>query len=78
MPLIGRLILNGNAIRDITKKCSEDLRMSKAQVVSELWEFMRNNKKYWLAPIVITLVAVGALLLLAKGSAIAPFIYTLF
>jgi uncharacterized protein DUF5989 len=52
--------------------------MSKAQVVSELWEYMRNNKKYWLAPIVITLVAVGALLLLAKGSALAPFIYTLF
>ena len=67
-----------NAIRDITKKCFEDLRMSKAQVVSELWEFMRNNKEYWLAPIVITLVAVGALLVLAKGSAIAPFIYTLF
>jgi hypothetical protein len=52
--------------------------MSKSQVVSELWEFMRTNKKYWLAPIVITLVAVGALLVLAKGSAIAPFIYTLF
>ena len=45
--------------------------MSKAQVVSELWQFMRENKKYWLAPIVITLV-------LAKSSAIAPFIYTLF
>jgi hypothetical protein len=52
--------------------------MSKAQVVSELWQFMRENKKYWLAPIVITLVLVGALLMLAKGSAIAPFIYTLF
>lgn len=52
--------------------------MSKMLVVSELWEFMRHNKKYWLAPIVITLVLVGALLVLAKGSAIAPFIYTLF
>ncbi len=52
--------------------------MSKTQVVSELWEFMRNNKKYWLAPIVITLVLVGALLAFAKGSAVAPFIYTLF
>jgi hypothetical protein len=52
--------------------------MSKIQVVGELWEFMRDNKKYWLAPIVITLVVVGALLLLAKGSAVAPFIYTLF
>jgi hypothetical protein len=52
--------------------------MSKARVISELWEFMRQNKKYWLAPIVITLVMVGVLLVLAKGSALAPFIYTLF
>lgn len=52
--------------------------MSKLRVVSELWEFMKQNKKYWLAPIVITLVLVGAMLVLAKGSAIAPFIYTLF
>lgn len=56
----------------------EGLAMSKAQVVSELWQFMRENKKYWLAPIVITLVLVGALLVLAKSSAVAPFIYTLF
>ena len=52
--------------------------MSKVQVVSELWQFMRETKKYWLAPIVITLALVGVLLVLAKGSAIAPFIYTLF
>lgn len=52
--------------------------MSKLYVVSELWQFMRENKKYWMAPIVITLALVGVLLVLAKGSAIAPFIYTLF
>ena len=52
--------------------------MSKAQVVSELWEFMRENKKYWLAPIVIVLVVLGILLVLTKSSAVAPFIYTLF
>jgi hypothetical protein len=52
--------------------------MSKILVISELWEFIRENKKYWLAPIVITLVLVGVMLVLAKGSAIAPFIYTLF
>ncbi len=52
--------------------------MSKAQVVSELWEFMRQNKKYWLAPIIITLVLFGVLLVLAKSSALAPFIYTIF
>jgi len=52
--------------------------MSKLQVMSEFWQFMRDNKKYWLAPILITLILVGALLVLAKSSAIAPFIYTLF
>jgi drug/metabolite transporter superfamily protein YnfA len=52
--------------------------MSKVQVISELWEFMRENKKFWLAPIVITLIVFGIILVLAKSSAIAPFIYTLF
>jgi hypothetical protein len=52
--------------------------MSKLYVIGELWQFMRENKKFWLAPIVITLALVGVLLVLAKGSAIAPFIYTLF
>jgi Family of unknown function (DUF5989) len=52
--------------------------MSKLYVINELWQFMRENRKFWLAPIVVTLVAVGVLLVLAKGSAIAPFIYTLF
>jgi hypothetical protein len=52
--------------------------MSKIQVMSELWQFMRENKKYWLAPILLTLVLVGVLLVLAKSSAVAPFIYSLF
>jgi hypothetical protein len=52
--------------------------MSKIQVVNELWLFMREHKKFWLAPIVITLALVGLLLVIAKSSAIAPFIYTLF
>ena len=52
--------------------------MAKLRVFSEFWEFMKYNKKFWLAPIVIVLVLVGALLILAKGSAVAPFIYTLF
>jgi hypothetical protein len=43
-----------------------------------MWQFMKYNKKYWLAPIVIVLLLVGLLLLVAKGSAVAPFIYTLF
>jgi drug/metabolite transporter superfamily protein YnfA len=52
--------------------------MSKLQVVSDFWLFLRENKKYWLAPIVIVLLLVGLLLVVAKGSAVAPFIYTLF
>jgi Family of unknown function (DUF5989) len=44
----------------------------------ELWRFMRVRKKLWLAPIVIILVAVGALLLVTQGSVLAPFLYTLF
>ena len=52
--------------------------MSKLQIASELWEYMRQNRKYWLAPILIVLLLVGFLLVAAKGSAIAPFIYALF
>lgn len=52
--------------------------MSRLQVLSEMWLFMKYQKKYWLAPIVIVLLLVGLLLVLAKGSALAPFIYTLF
>jgi hypothetical protein len=46
--------------------------------VKELWAFLRVRKKLWLAPIIIVLVLLGGLLILAQGSVIAPFIYTLF
>jgi hypothetical protein len=52
--------------------------MSKLKVVSELWQLMRSNKKYWLAPLIIVLVLIGFLLVVAGSSALAPFIYTLF
>ena len=52
--------------------------MSKIQVLREFWEFLRFNKKYWLLPIVVVLVAAGLLIVLSQGSAVAPFIYTLF
>jgi hypothetical protein len=52
--------------------------MSKIQVLSELWEFVRFNKKYWLLPILVMLVAAGLLIVVSQGSAVAPFIYTLF
>ncbi len=47
-------------------------------LVKELWEFLRVRKKLWLAPIIIVLLILGGLLILAQGSVIAPFIYTLF
>ncbi len=47
-------------------------------IFSELWAFMRARKKLWLLPIIIIMVLLGGLLVLAQGSAIAPFIYTLF
>jgi len=46
--------------------------------VGELWRFMRVRKKFWLLPIVLMMVVLGGLLVLTQGSAIAPFIYTLF
>ena len=52
--------------------------MSRTKVISELWQFMRSNKKFWLAPILIVLVLIGVLLVIAGSSALAPFIYTLF
>jgi hypothetical protein len=52
--------------------------MSKAQVLVQLWQLMRRNKKYWLLPLVIVLVLIGALLVATQSSALAPFIYSLF
>jgi len=47
-------------------------------VVKELWAFMRERKKLWLAPIIILFVVISGLLMLAQGSALAPFIYSIF
>jgi hypothetical protein len=44
----------------------------------ELWAFMRERKKWWLMPVILVMVVVGALLVFAQGSALAPFIYTIF
>lgn len=47
-------------------------------IFRELWEFIRVRKKYWLLPIILVLLLLGGLLIMAQGSAVAPFIYTLF
>ena len=48
------------------------------ELVKDLWGFMRERKKFWLAPIILVLLLLGALIVFAQGSAVAPFIYTLF
>jgi hypothetical protein len=48
------------------------------EFLAELWRFMRVRKKLWLLPVVVMMVVLGGLLMLTNGSAVAPFIYTLF
>jgi len=52
--------------------------MSKLDILKEFWDFVKVRKKWWLLPVVIFLLLMGILLILTEGSAIAPFIYTLF
>ena len=47
-------------------------------IIAELWAFLRVRKKFWLAPILLMLLVFGGLIILVQGSAVAPFIYTLF
>ncbi|MCH9693213.1 MAG: hypothetical protein K0U72_01780 [Gammaproteobacteria bacterium] len=48
------------------------------EFLKDMWGFMRDRKKFWMAPIIIIMLLLGALIVLSQGSAIAPFIYTLF
>jgi Family of unknown function (DUF5989) len=52
--------------------------MSRTGIVGELWIFMRKRKKWWLLPVIAVMLLVGSLIVLAQGSALAPFIYTIF
>ena len=52
--------------------------MSKLAILREFWDFLKVRKKYWLLPVVIFLVLLGALIVFTESSAVAPFIYTLF
>ena len=47
-------------------------------LLKDLWDFLKVRKKFWMAPIILVLVLLGALIVLTQGSAVAPFIYTLF
>lgn len=46
--------------------------------IAELWAFMRERKKFWLLPVLVVMVVFGGLVVLSQGSAVAPFIYTIF
>ncbi len=48
------------------------------ELIIELWAFMKDRKKFWLLPIIVTLLLFGTLMIFAQGSVVAPFIYTLF
>ena len=48
------------------------------EFLTELWSFIRARRKFWLVPFLLVLILIGGLLIVAKGSAVAPFIYTLF
>ncbi|WP_256091487.1 DUF5989 family protein [Candidatus Thiosymbion oneisti] len=48
------------------------------ELLKDLWAFMKVRKKFWLAPIILTLLLLGTLVVLSQGSAVAPFVYTLF
>lgn len=52
--------------------------MGKLSILGEMWQFIRHKKRYWLLPILIILLLVAILLLVTQGTAVAPFIYTLF
>ena len=62
----------------LTRKVNGRATMARMSIFKELWEFMKVRKKFWLLPIIITLLLFGILIVLTSGSAIAPFIYTLF
>jgi hypothetical protein len=52
--------------------------MSKGRVLTEFWQFLREEKKYWLVPIVLIFALFGLLIVFSQSSAVAPFIYSLF
>ena len=52
--------------------------MARTSLVGEFWAFLKERKKWWLLPVILVMVLVGTLLIFAQGSALAPFIYTIF
>ena len=47
-------------------------------LINDIWDFMKVRKKYWLAPLIITIILMGSLIVFTQGSVVAPFIYSIF
>ena len=52
--------------------------MGKLGILKEFWDFLKVRKKWWLTPIIVVMILLGALIVFSKGSALSPFVYTLF
>lgn len=62
----------------MVSKTEVNKQMGKLSIVRELWDFMKVRKKWWLGPIIVMLLLLGTLIVFTQGTALAPFIYTLF
>jgi hypothetical protein len=67
-----------SGVRVSSDSANRDNVMGIMSFVAELWHFMRVRKKFWLLPVIVMSCLLGALIVLTQGSAVAPFIYTLF
>ena len=67
--------MNDQPMTDFEKAATSS---DQTSVLGELWDFLKNSKKWWLLPIVLVVIIFGGILILAQGSAVAPFIYTIF
>ena len=63
---------------DTWRQIGEITTVGKLSILREFWDFLKVRKKWWITPIVVVLVLLGALIVFSQGSALAPFIYTLF
>src|SRR5256885_2234607 len=72
------LVQAGSARTGCRQFSGSILRRCRMSFVGELWRFLRARKKFWLLPIILINLVLGGILILAQGSAVAPFIYTLF
>ena len=81
------LLEKNGAIVEVTEKSKRMIKSTLLEfsnmepfidLVKDIWDFLKLRKKYWLAPLIITIVLMGALIIFTQGSVVAPFIYSLF